>query len=163
MALEGLTSGDKLKLSDKGLQVYRMLAHFVARDNSELTLARRKDATRILRLVMSVIQDATIQVCYGNATESRATEKRVSSIILNVYQNTGIEKDDNSRQSLENHAKVGEIKRFSNKKFNSSHEVHRALALAEDYWKTKTRGEYLGRRGRSRLHVKILVGEDNGS
>ena len=42
-----------------------------------------------------------------------------------MYQNAGIEKDDDSRQSLEDHAKIDEIRRFSNKKFNSSHDVMR--------------------------------------
>ena len=36
-------------------------------------------------------------------------ERRVSTVILNVYQSTGIEKEDDSRQSLENHGKLDEI------------------------------------------------------
>ena len=58
-------------------------------------------------------------------------ERRVSAIILIVYQSTGIEKEDDSRQSLENHGKLDEIRRFHNKKFEEAHDVHRNLALAE--------------------------------
>ena len=36
-----------------------------------------------------------------------------------VYQNAGFEKDDDSRQSLENHSKIDKLRRFSNKKFVS--------------------------------------------
>ena len=69
-------------------------------------------------------------------------EKRVSSVILNVYQSTGIEKEDGSRQSLENHGKLDEIRLLSNKKFEESHYVHRGLALVEDYSRPTKRGEY---------------------
>ena len=51
-------------------------------------------------------------------------ERRVSIIILNVYQSTGIEKEDDSRQSLENHGKLDEKRRFYNKKFEEGHDVH---------------------------------------
>ena len=47
--LETLTSYDKLKLGGKNLEMYRMLMQHVARDNSGLSLARRKDATCFLR------------------------------------------------------------------------------------------------------------------
>ena len=40
VALEALTLHDKLKLGDKGLQVYQMLVQHIARDNSGLSLAR---------------------------------------------------------------------------------------------------------------------------
>ena len=43
-----LTSCDKLKLGNKNLEVYQMLLQHVARDNSGLSLARRKDATCFL-------------------------------------------------------------------------------------------------------------------
>ena len=43
--LEALTSHDKLKLGSKSLEVYQMLVQHIARDNSDLSLARRKDAT----------------------------------------------------------------------------------------------------------------------
>ena len=52
VALEALTSYDKLKLGDKGLHVYRMLTQHIARDNSGLSLARRKNATCFLRWIM---------------------------------------------------------------------------------------------------------------
>ena len=102
-----------------------MLTQQAARDNSGLSLARRKDATCFLRWIMSVIPDATIQACYQNAEGSTALEKRVSSVILNVYQSTEIEKEDGSRQSLENHAKLDEIRRLSNKKLEESDDVRR--------------------------------------
>ena len=46
--LEVLTSRDKLKLGNKSKEVYQMLVQHVARDNSGLSLARRKDATCFL-------------------------------------------------------------------------------------------------------------------
>ena len=131
--MEDLASGDKLKLSDKSLQVYRMLTQYVARDNSGLSLARRKVATYIWIWIISVIPDATIQACQRNATESRALEKIILSVILNINQSTGIEKDDDSRQSLENHAKIDEIRRFSNKKFDSCYDV-RGLLENHEAW-----------------------------
>ena len=72
VALEALTSYDKLKLGDKGLHMYRMLTQLTARDNSGLSLARRKDATCFLRWIMSLIPDATIQACYQSAAGDKA-------------------------------------------------------------------------------------------
>ena len=69
-------------------------------------------------------------------------ERRISTVTLNVYQSTGIEKEDGSRQSLESHGKLDEIRRFYNKKFEEGHDVHRNLALTEDYLKPSKRGEY---------------------
>ena len=51
----------------------------------------------------------------------------------------GIEKNDDSRQSLENHAKFDEIRRFSNKKFDDGYDVHRPLALTENHSKPTKR------------------------
>ena len=53
----------------------------------------------------------------------------------------GIEKEDDSRQSLENHRKLDEIRRFHNKKFEEGHDVHRNLALAEGYARANKKGE----------------------
>ena len=92
VAIEDLNSCDKLKLGDKGLHVYQMMMHYVARDDSGLSLARRNDATCFLRWIKSVIPDAVIRACYQKATKKRALENRVSSIILNVYQNAGLRK-----------------------------------------------------------------------
>ena len=47
--LETLPSYDRLKLGSKKLDVYQALMQHVARDNSGLSLARRKDATCFLR------------------------------------------------------------------------------------------------------------------
>ena len=69
-------------------------------------------------------------------------ERRVATVILNVYQSTGIAKEDGSRQSLENHGKLDEIRRFSIKKFGKDHDVHCNLALAEDYSRPAKRAEY---------------------
>ena len=91
---------------------------------------------------MSLIPDATIQACYQSAMGGKALEKRFWSIILNVYQCTRIEKEDGSRQFVENHAKLDEIRRLSNKSFEESHDVHRDLVLAEDYSRLTKRGEY---------------------
>ena len=110
--LETLTSNDKLKLGGKNLEIYQMLTQHVARDNSGLSLARRKDATCFLRWIMSVMTDSTIQECQQRAIGSKTMERRISAVILNVYQSTEIEKEDGSRQSLENHRKLDEIRRF---------------------------------------------------
>ena len=108
VALEAMTSYDKLKLGGKGRHVYRMLTQHIARDSSGLSLARSKVVTCFLRWIMSMIPGATIQACYQSAAGGKALEKRVSSVIL---------KEDGSKQSLENHAKLDEIRRLSNKKF----------------------------------------------
>ena len=69
-------------------------------------------------------------------------ERKVSAVILNVYQSTGIEKEDDSRQSLENHGKLDEIRRLYKKKFEEGHDVHRNLASAENYSRPNKQGEY---------------------
>ena len=140
--LETLTSYDKLKLGGKNLEVYRMLMQHVARDNSGLSLARRKDATCFLRWTMSMMTDSTILACHQRAIGSKTLERRVSTVILNVYQSTGIEKEDSSRQSLESHRKLDEIRRFYNKKIEEKHDVHRNLASTGEYLKPNKKGEY---------------------
>ena len=140
--LETLTSYDRLKLGSKKLEVYQALMQHVARDNSGLSLARRKDATCFLRWIMSMMSDSTILACHQRASGSKTMEKRVSTIILNVYQSTGIEKEDGSRLSLENHRKLDEVRRFSNKKFKEEHDVHRNLASSEQYSRLSEKGEY---------------------
>ena len=140
--LEVLTSHDKLKLGNKSQQVYQMLAQHIARDNSGLSLARRKDATCFLRWIMSVMTNSTVQTCHQKAMGSKTIERRVSTVVLNVYQSTGIEKEDDSRQSLESHRKFDEIRRFYNKKLEEGHDVHRNLASAEDYSRPNEWGEY---------------------
>ena len=72
----------------------------------------------------------------------KTMETTVSNVILNAYQSTGIEKEEIARQSLENHGKLNEIRRFYNKKFQEGHDVHRNLARAEDYSKPTKWGEY---------------------
>ena len=139
--LEVLTSHDKLKLGNKSLEIYQMLVQHIARDNSGLSLARRKEATCLLRWIMSVMTSSTVQVCHQKAMGSRTMERRVSMVILNLYQRTGIEKEDDSTQSLESHGKLDEIRRFYHKKFEEGHDVHRNLASAEDYSKPNKRGE----------------------
>ena len=91
---------------------------------------------------MSVMTNSAVQVCHQKARGSKTMERRVSTVILNVYQSTGIEKEDDSRQSLENHGKLDEIRRFHNNKFEEGHVVHRNLALAEDYSRPNKKGEY---------------------
>ena len=140
--LEVLTSRNKLKLDNKSLEVYQMLAQHVARDNSGLSLARRKDATCFLRWILSVMTNSTVQACHQKAMGSKAIERKASTVILNVYQSTGIEKEDDSRQSQENHGKLDEIRIFPNKKFQEGHDVHRNLSLSEDYSRSIKKGEY---------------------
>ena len=50
---------------------------------------------------MSVMTNSTVQTCHQKATGSRNMERRISTVILNVYQSSGIEKEDGSRQPLE--------------------------------------------------------------
>ena len=69
-------------------------------------------------------------------------EKRISAVILNLYQSIGIEKEDGSRQYLENHRKLDEIRRFYNKKLEEGHGVHRNLASAGEYSRQNKKGEY---------------------
>ena len=140
--LEKLTSYDKLKLGGKNLELYQVLMQHVARDNSGLSLARKKDATFFLRWIMSMMTDSTILACHQRAIGSKTVERRVSAVILNVYQSTGIEKEDGSRQSLESHRKLDEIRRFYNKKFEEKHDVHRNLASSGEYLKPNKKGEY---------------------
>ena len=73
---------------------------------------------------------------------SKTMERRVSTVTMKVYQSTGIEKGDGSRQSLESHGKLDEIRRFYIKKFEEKHDVHRDSARAEDCSKPTKRGEY---------------------
>ena len=99
-------------------------------------------------------------------------ERRASKIILNVYQSTVIEKEDDSRQSLD------EIRRFYNKKFDEGHDVHRNLASAETQqtgrkpiriWSNGDNIQpFLGFRGRERSQesrsdgaAEVLDREDN--
>ena len=140
--LETLTSYDKLKLGRKHLEVYQVLMQHIARDNSGLSLARRKDATCFLRWIMSMMTDSTILACHQRATGSKTVERRVSAVILNVYQSTGIEKEDGSRQSLESHRKLDEIRRFYNEKFEEEHDLHRNLASSREYSRPNKKGEY---------------------
>ena len=140
--LETLTSYDKLKLGGKNLEVYQVLMQHNARDNSGLSLARRKDATSFLRWIMSMMTDSTILACHQRAIGSKTVERRVSAVILNVYQSFGIEKEDGSRQSLESHRKLDEIRRFYNKKSEEEHDVHRNLASSGEYSRPNNKGEY---------------------
>ena len=68
--LEVMTSHDKLKLGNKSLEVYQMLVQHIARDNSGMSLARRKDATCFLRWIMSVMTNSTVQACHQKAMGS---------------------------------------------------------------------------------------------
>ena len=91
---------------------------------------------------MSVMPDTTVQKCHQRAIGSKTMERRVTTVILNVYKSTGIAKRDGSRQSLENQRKLDLKRRFSNKKFGKNHDLHRKLALVEDYSRPTKRGEY---------------------
>ena len=79
-----------------------------------------------------MITDTTVQMCHQKAKGSKTMEKRVSTVILNVYQRTGFKKEESSRQSLESHGKIDEIRRFYNKKFEEGHDLHRNLARAKN-------------------------------
>ena len=160
--LETLTSYDKLKLGGKNLKMYRVLMQHVARDNSGLSLARRKDATCFLRWIMSMMTDSTILACHQRAIGSKTVERRVSAVILNVYQSTGIEKEDGSRQSLESHRKLDEIRRFYNKKFEEKHDVHRTLASSGEYLKPNKKGEYQYVSGVMGMAYNPFLDSENG-
>ena len=89
-----------------------------------------------------MITATTVQVCHQKAMGSKTKERRVCTVILNLYQSTGIGKEESSRQYLENHGKLEETRRFYNKIFEEGHDVNRNLARAEDYLKPTKRGEY---------------------
>ena len=118
-----------------------MLMQHVARDNSGLSLTKRKDATCFLRCIMSVMTSSTIQACQQRAIGSKTIPfyDRKQGILI-LYQSTGIEKEDGSRQSLENHGKLDEIRRFCNKKFEEGHDLHRILASAGEYSRPNKKG-----------------------
>ena len=99
--LEVLTSNDKLKLGSKSLEVSKR----VIRTSSEHVPSKR------------VIRTCPFQTCHQKAMGSKTMERRISTVILNVYQSTGIEKEDGSRQSLDSHGQLDEIRRIYNKKF----------------------------------------------
>ena len=90
---------------------------------------------------MSVIPDAVIKTYSQSVRRNRALENRVSNKIPIVYPNAGVEKDNDSWQSLEIHAKIDEIRRFSKKKFDCGHDVHRAMIEAEENSKSSKWGE----------------------
>ena len=75
--LKVLTSHDKLKLGNKSLEVYQMLVQHIDRDNSGLSLARRKGATCFLRWIKSVMTNGTVQVGHQKAMGSKTMERRV--------------------------------------------------------------------------------------
>ena len=108
-----------------------LMANPFIRTAGQLTSIRTAacwDATCFLRWTMSMMTDSTILACHQRAIRSKTLERRVSTVILNVNQSTGIEKEDGSRQSLESQRKLDEIRRFYNKKFEEKHDVHRNLA-----------------------------------
>ena len=82
-------------------------------------------------------------------------------IILNVYQNAGIEKDNDSRQSLEYHAKIDEMRRFTNKNsIDKGHDVHRAMTAAKEYSKPYKQGEYQDISGVMGISYKPFVSSE---
>ena len=89
-----------------------------------------------------MMSDTTVQTCHQRATGSKTKERRVFILIISVYQSTAIARGDGSRQYLENHGKLDELRRFSNQKFGDGRDVHRNLALAEDYSRPTKRGKY---------------------
>ena len=73
-----LSKCDELKLGNKNLKVYQMLVQHVARDNSGLSLARRKDATCFLRWIMSLMNNSTVQACHQKGMgKQNHGEKRI--------------------------------------------------------------------------------------
>ena len=103
------------------------------------------------------------EACYQSARGGKALEKRVSSVILNVYQSTGIEKEDGLRQYLEKHATLDEIRRLWNKKFEESHDVNRDLALAEDYLRPTKRGKYQYASGKMGISYNPFLDAEAGA
>ena len=100
VAFEALTSCDKFRLGNAGMRVHQMLVQHIAPDNSGLSLARRKDATCFLRWILSVMSDTLDLTCHQRAIGSKTLERRVATVILNVYQSTWIAKRDGSRQYM---------------------------------------------------------------
>ena len=95
--------------------------------------------------------------------EKKTLDFRVWGLILIVYQSAGIEKDIDSRQSLENRAKIDETSGFSNKKFDSSHDKHRAMIEAEEYSKPSKRGEYHNVSGAMGMSSNLFLSKEAGA
>ena len=90
-------------------------------------------------------------------------ERRISAVILNVYQSTGIEQEDGLWHSLENHRKLDEIRRFYNKKFEEGHDLHRNLASAGEYSRPNKKGEYQYVSGVMGIAYKPFLNSEAGS
>ena len=95
-----ITSHDMMIKGDKGLKICNMLALPIGRDDSGLSLAKRKGAMCFLGWINSVIPDLVIMACHQNTMKRKASVIRVSSIFLNIYQSVVVERDDHSRESL---------------------------------------------------------------
>ena len=89
-----------------------------------------------------MMTDNTVLACQQRAVGSKTMERRISAVILNVYQSTEIEMEDGSRQSPESHRKLDERRRFYNKKFEEGYDVHRNLTSPGEYSKPNKKGEY---------------------
>ena len=83
---------------------------------------------------MSVIPYATIHECYQSAAGGKALEKRVSSVILNVYQ---IEKEDGSSpwRTMQNWMRSDGSRTKNLRRIMT-------CTVAEDYSRPTKRGEY---------------------
>ena len=127
--LEEPTSHDKVRMGDKGLNI------------SGLSLARKKGAMCFLKWITSVIPDHVIKAFLQNAMKGKTSEIKVLSIIFVVYPRLGVEKDDQSSDSLENRTKINEIRRFANERFDSQLDSHRSLIRPENYSKMSKRWE----------------------
>ena len=73
--------------------------------------------------------------------KGKTSEIKVLSIIFVVYPRLGVEKDDQSSDSLENQTKINEIRRFANERFDSQLDTHRSLIRPGNYPKLSKRWE----------------------
>ena len=89
--------------------------------------------------------------------------RRISTVILNVYQSTGKEKKYSSRQSLESHGKLDEIRRFYNKTFEEEHDMHRNVASDGEYSRPNKRGEHQYVSGAMRIAYNPFLDSEAGS
>ena len=72
----------------------------------------------------------------GHQNAKKGVGFRYTSLghIFDRCQSVGIQKkNDQFTDSLENHAKIDKNRRLSNKKYDSSHDVHRPLMRTKDY------------------------------
>ena len=105
-------------------------------------IGKRKDAVYTVRWIVSFIPNSTIWTCHQTTSKKKAIKNKVSSVIVDVYQSEGTEKAEQTRKKLEKKSKIDEIRRFSSKKLDNSHDRCPSTKMkSEDLSKPSIEGE----------------------